>query len=183
MATTDSFVAWEGSRTDGPFLDPLGYMRNNVTGNIPAIFRIRDRLGFKFSGGANGIYSSGQIPLDEVAAGRLNRFGAIDPINGGMFPPELPVSITVRIMARRIQSGRFLQPFAVGFILEFHFLLNDPENGDAIQQHDSRIQEGANVQYYGHHVGGHPGTVTTERTITITRSTWALFEITGSPSV
>ena len=29
----------------------------------------------------------------------------------------------------------------------FTFFLNDPVNGDAFQQHDSRLQEGANAQY------------------------------------
>jgi outer membrane receptor protein involved in Fe transport len=33
----------------------------------------------------------------------------------------------------------------------FTFFLNDPENGGAIQQHDSRLQEGANAQYLRPH--------------------------------
>ena len=34
------------------------------------------------------------------------------------------------------------------------FFLNDPVNGDAIQQHDSRLQEGANAQYLRPHKFG-----------------------------
>ena len=33
----------------------------------------------------------------------------------------------------------------------FTFLLNDPVSGDAIQQHDSRLQEGANAYYFRPH--------------------------------
>ena len=52
--------------------------------------------------------------------------------------------------------GRFGDTFKVdGFVgrslfdlySNFTFFLNDPVNGDAIQQHDSRLQEGANAQY------------------------------------
>src|SRR6266849_10251710 len=34
LANGDAFVAYEGSRTDGPFLSPLRYGRNNLTSNI-----------------------------------------------------------------------------------------------------------------------------------------------------
>ena len=33
----------------------------------------------------------------------------------------------------------------------FTFYLNDPVNGDAFQQHDSRLQEGGNIQYTASH--------------------------------
>ena len=40
-------------------------------------------LGFKFNGGRNDFDSSGQIPLDLVSSGQLNRFGYMDPSDGG----------------------------------------------------------------------------------------------------
>ena len=37
----------------------------------------------------------------------------------------------------------------------FTYILHDTEQGDAIQQHDSRLMEGANVQYLRpHRLGG-----------------------------
>ena len=86
ISRADGLIAWEGSHTDGPFLDPLRYKRNNVTGNYTRHLAERKALGFKFTGGVNDYFSSGQIPLDEVAAGRLDRFGYIDPTNGGSLP-------------------------------------------------------------------------------------------------
>ena len=148
MARTESFVAWEGSRTDGPFLDPLGYKRNNLTANWTRHLTQGKSLGFKFNGGRNDYFSSGQIPLDEVTAGRLDRFGAIDPTNGGMYRAG-----TAGVYYRQ-DNGRdvfkidaFFSRSLWDLYSNFTFFLADPENGDGIQQHDSRIQEGANAQY------------------------------------
>jgi hypothetical protein len=144
----DSFLAWEGSRTDGPFLDPLRYKRNNLTGNYTRHLGEGRALGFKFTGGVNDYFSSGQIPLDEVAAGRVDPFGFIDPTNGGSYR-----SATTGLYYRQdngrdvLKADAFFSRSLFDLYSNFTFFLNDPVNGDAIQQHDSRIQEGANVQY------------------------------------
>ena len=75
MTRADGFLAWEGSRTDGPFVDALAYARNNVTANYTRRLSDSRALGFKFNGGLNRYNSSGQIPLDEVAAGHLIGLG------------------------------------------------------------------------------------------------------------
>src|SRR5947208_1472769 len=80
---TDSFIAYEGSRTDGPFRNPLRYARDNITGNATLRVNSSQSLSFKLNLGRNSFFSSGQLPLDEVAAGRLDRFGFIDPNDGG----------------------------------------------------------------------------------------------------
>ena len=90
LKSADALIAYEGSQSDGPFQSPLRYRRDNLTGNYTRHLGEHQSLGFKFNAGRNDFYSSGQIPLDEVAAGRLDRFGFIDPDNGG-----------------RVQSGRF----------------------------------------------------------------------------
>jgi len=145
----DGFVAYEASRTDGPFISPLRYKRDNLTGNYTRTLDERSAFGFKFNFGRNDFFSSGQIPLDEVAAGRLDRFGFIDPDNGGRVR-----SGTGGVYYRRELGGGSL--FKVdGYLTRslfdlwsnFTFFLADPEFGDEIQQHDSRLQEGANAQY------------------------------------
>ncbi len=147
------FIAYEGSRTDGPFVSPLRYRRDNVTGNYTRDLSGKSALGFKLNAGRNDFYSSGQIPLDEVTAGRLDRFGFIDPDNGGRVR-----GATAAVYYRRELEGGGL--FKVdGFLTRslfdlwsnFTFYLNDPEFGDEIQQHDSRLQQGANVQYVQPH--------------------------------
>ena len=79
----DSFIAYEGTLTDGPFISPLRYQRDNVTGNYTWHISEKESLGFKLNFGRNDFFSSGQIPLDLVADGQLDRFGYVDPFDGG----------------------------------------------------------------------------------------------------
>lgn len=80
---TDSFIAYEKSHLDGPFLNPGRYNRDNLTANYTYHPSEDQAFGFKLSAGRNNFYSSGQIPLDEVAVGRLDRYGFVDPFTGG----------------------------------------------------------------------------------------------------
>lgn len=150
------FIAYEGSRTDGPFISPLRYRRDNVTGNYTRNLSAKSALGFKLNVGRNDFFSSGQIPLDEVAAGRLDRFGFIDPDNGGRVR-----SGTAAVYYRRELDGgglfkadSYLTRSLFDLWSNFTFNLNDEEFGDEIQQHDSRLQQGANVQYVQPHTFG-----------------------------
>ncbi len=146
---TDAVFAYEGSSTDGPFENALRYRRDNVTGSVTRHLSLKQSLGFKFMGGRNVFYSSGQLPLDEVAAGRLDRFGFVDPTDGGRVR-----SGTASVYYRReggsggvIKLDGFLGRSLFDLYSNFTFFRDDPENGDGIQQHDSRLQEGANAQF------------------------------------
>ncbi|MEZ5428679.1 MAG: TonB-dependent receptor [Pyrinomonadaceae bacterium] len=144
-----SFIAYEFSRTDGPFENPLNYRRDNVTGNFTRKLGENQTVGLKFNAGRNVFTSSGQIPLDLVNSGRLDRFGFIDPENGG----EVRLGTLGAYYRREWTSGATLKADAfVGRSLfdlfsNFTFFLADPVYGDEIQQHDSRLQEGANLQF------------------------------------
>ncbi len=145
----NALIAYELSSSDGPFKNPLNYRRDNFTGNYTWKMSEHRALGFRFNAGRNNFVSSGQLPLDEVAAGRLDRFGFLDPDNGG-----------------RVQSGvgslYFRNEFADGssfkvdgfvsrslfdLFSNFTFFAGDEQYGDEIQQHDSRLQQGVNAQF------------------------------------
>lgn len=148
-----ALIAYEGSRTDGPFLNPLRYKRDNVTGNYTRRLDHEQSLGFKFNFGRNDFFSSGQIPLDEVAAGRLDRFGFVDPFNGG----RVRTGVAGIYYKRDFKSGdalkldAFIARSLFDLYSNFTFFLNDTTNGDEIQQHDSRLQQGVNGQYLRPH--------------------------------
>ena len=152
----DSYVAYDGSYTDGPFLSPSRYRRDNVNTNVTRALGQNRKAGMRFIFGRNNFDSSGQLPLDLVAAGSLDRFGYIDPTDGGR----------VRLgtlSAYFSQSGNDGSTFRADAFLgrslfdlysNFTYYLADPVTGDAFQQHDSRLQEGANVRYSRpHHFG------------------------------
>ncbi|MBS1793236.1 MAG: TonB-dependent receptor [Acidobacteria bacterium] len=149
IRNVDSFVAYEFSRTDGPFKNPLKYRRDNVTGNFTRKIDEKQAVGFKFNFGRSDFFSSGQIPLDLVAAGALDRFDALDPENGG----RVRLGTASVYYRRDFKSGAlfkadaFLGRSLFDLFSNFTFFLNDPVYGDEIDQHDSRLQQGGNVQY------------------------------------
>jgi hypothetical protein len=144
----DSFIAYEASRTDGPFQSPLRYRRDNLTGNFTRRINERQSFGFKFNAGRNNFFSSGQIPLDEIQAGRLDRFGALDTdsggrvrtFNGGVYYRRETAS------GRTFKADAFLARSLFDLYSNFTFFQFDTVFGDEIQQHDSRLQQGGNAQ-------------------------------------
>ena len=152
----DAIFAYEGSYTNGPFEKPLNYERHNVTGNYTWHVDQATRFGLKWNGGLNNYNSSGQIPLDEVAAGRLSRWGNLSAGDGGRvhsgrmgayYRHDLSPGSTVKL-------DGFIERSLFDLYSNFTFYLNNPLIGDAIQQHDSRLTEGANAQYLTSHVFG-----------------------------
>ncbi|MCY7374466.1 MAG: TonB-dependent receptor [Pyrinomonadaceae bacterium] len=149
IKNVEAFLAYEPSYTDGPFINRGRYRRDNFTGNFTWKRSEREAVGFKFNAGRNNFFSSGQIPLDLVAAGQLDRFGFIDPENGG----KVQLGTAGIYYRKEFTSGATFK--ADGFVgrslfdlfSNFTFFLNDPIYGDEIQQHDSRLQEGANAQF------------------------------------
>jgi len=149
IQNADAFIAYEGAHTDGPFENPLRYNRHNVTGNYTLHLNTEDSLGFKLNVGSNDFFSSGQIPLDLVGKGQLDRFGFIDPFDGG----RVRLGTFGTYYKHDFASGDifkidgFLARSLFDLYSNFTFFLNDPVHGDEIQQHDSRLQQGVNAQY------------------------------------
>jgi outer membrane receptor protein involved in Fe transport len=144
-----AFFAWEHSQTNGPFINPLGYRRENFTGNYTWKINEGRAFGVKFNGGSNKFTSSGQIPLDLVARGELDRFGFLDKDSGGKVK-----SGTLGVYFRNERKSGdifkidgYVSRSLFDLYSNFTFFLNDPINGDEIQQHDSRLQQGVNAQY------------------------------------
>lgn len=153
---TDAYLAYEGSYTDGPFQSPGRYRRDNVNGNYTRTLDDTQKIGFRFIYGRNDFYSSGQIPLDLVNAGLLDRFGYIDPSDGG----RAKLGTLSAYYSKSFKSGDtlrvdgFLGRSLFDLYSNFTFYLNDPVHGDAFQQHDSRLQQGINAQFtHAHKVG------------------------------
>jgi hypothetical protein len=143
LQRADVYLAYEGSYTDGPFQNPGRYRRDNVNANYTRSLNDHEKVGFRAIFGRNDFYSSGQLPLDLVDAGQLERFGYMDPSDGG----RVRLGTLSAYFSKVLTSGDTFQ--ADGFVSRslfdlysnFTYYLNDPVDGDAFQQHDSRIQE------------------------------------------
>jgi len=151
-----AYLAYEGSYTDGPFLGPLRYRRDNLNGNYSRSLRAGCKVGFRILYGRNDFYSSGQIPLDLVSQGLLNRFGYIDPTDGG----RVWLGTASAYFSQNWKNGDtfkidgYLSRGLFDLYSNFTYYLTDLFRGDAFQQHDSRLQQGLNLQYtHPHHLG------------------------------
>ncbi|HMY76555.1 MAG TPA: TonB-dependent receptor, partial [Blastocatellia bacterium] len=95
------------------------------------------------------VLSGDQAALDEVFAGRLDRFGFLDPDNGG----RVRTGVAGGYYRRETEAGGvfkldgFVSRSLFDLYSNFTFFLNDEAKGDEIVQHDSRLQEGANAQF------------------------------------
>jgi TonB dependent receptor-like, beta-barrel/Carboxypeptidase regulatory-like domain/TonB-dependent Receptor Plug Domain len=156
LRRVDSYIAYEGSYTDGPFENPGRYRRDNFNANYTGSLSDDQKIGFRFLFGRNNFCSSGQIPLDLVDAGVLDRFGYIDPTDGGRVKLGTVSAYYSKNRANGdvFKADGFLSRSLFDLYSNFTFFLTDPENGDGIQQHDSRLQEGLNAQYtHSHKLG------------------------------
>jgi outer membrane receptor protein involved in Fe transport len=142
-------LAGEVSYTDGPFANPERYLRFNLFAKVPLDLADGSRLvitGTSYGGGWNG---SGQLPLREVSARRLDRFNTIDPTEGGASQRH---SLYAKYDSPASEFGQVsvLAYFAqLRFTLfsNFTFFSGDPVYGDQIEQTDVRTYGGADGRY------------------------------------
>jgi outer membrane receptor protein involved in Fe transport len=144
-----TLFAAEGYYTNGPFENDNRYFRTNLLGKITTNLTSRDELSLTGTFQKSKWNASGEIPLRAVNDGTLDRFGAIDPSEGGN---------TIRSTARlnyhydTTSGGQFFanvygQYYRLDLFTNFTYFLNDPVNGDGIQQSDRRVVYGGDIGY------------------------------------
>ena len=144
-----TLFAAEGYYTNGPFLNDNRYFRTNVMGKATMNPTSRSELSLTGTYHRAQWNGSGQIPLRAVADGTLDRFGAIDPSEGGN---------TTRATGQlnyhydtpsggQFFANAYAQHYQLDLYTNFTFFLNDPVNGDGIVQSDRRVVYGGDFGY------------------------------------
>ena len=144
-----TLFAAEGYYTNGPYEHDNRYFRGNLFGKMTTNLTSRDELSLTGTFQKSKWNASGEIPLRAVNDGTLDRFGAIDPSEGGN---------TLRSTARlnyhydTTSGGQFFanaygQYYRLDLFTNFTFFLTDPVNGDGIQQSDRRVMYGGDIGY------------------------------------
>ena len=150
-----TLVAAEGYYTNGPFQNDNRYFRTNLLGKMTTNLTGRDEISLTGTFQKSQWNASGEIPLRAVNDGTLDRFGAIDPSEGGN---------TLRSTARlnyhydTTSGGQFFanayaQYYRLDLFTNFTFFANDiatngvPTGGDGIQQSDRRVMYGSDIGY------------------------------------
>ena len=144
-----TLLAGEVYYTDGPFLSE----NRNIRFNGLAKLTFKPTAASKLNLTASQLYGSwngsGQIPLREVMAGRLDRFGSIDDSEGGESARTTLHFNAEFLWPQGSQAfAKFWgQYYKLDLFSNFTFFLNDQVNGDGIEQNDRRWIYGGHVGY------------------------------------
>ena len=144
-----TFIALEGYRNDGPFDHPNGYLRFNAFAKATATLDEGMTLSAWASYYHGEWHASGEIPTRAVRSGLIERFGAIDPSQGGVTQrSNLNVDYRWQVSdTQRLTAHAYVSYYTLSLFNDFTFFLNDPVNGDMINQRDRRFVAGFDTAY------------------------------------
>ncbi len=144
-----TLIAGEGYYTNGPFQNDNRYFRSNLLGKMTTNLTSRDELSLTGTFHKSQWNASGEIPLRAVTSGMIDRFGAIDPSEGGKSTRS-----TARLNYHydTPSGGEFFanaygQYYRLDLFTNFTFFKENPVNGDGIQQSDRRVMYGGDIGY------------------------------------
>ncbi len=149
LGPVKTLLATEVYYSDGPFIGLARYGRYNLFSKFTWEPTPESKLSFWASHYGGDWHGSGQIPLREVHAGRLDRFGSIDPSEGGRSDRQNLNLIYTYIPSTK--ESWFVQFYGSRYKLNlfsnFTFFRDDPVRGDGINQNDQRYLAGGRVRY------------------------------------
>lgn len=135
-----AYLAGEFQASDGPFESPQNFKRLNLQGKYTHSMSDNRFFSLQFSNFSSRWDASGQVPIRAIKNGQITRFGAIDDTEGGettrtnltaKFIQTLPNGTTVK-------NQFYYSKYTFNLFSNFTFFLEDPVNGDQIEQKEDR---------------------------------------------
>ena len=159
----NAYVAGQFYQSDGPVDAEQNFDRFNFFGKLHTHLSANSKLSLTASAFSSGWDASGQVPLRAVNDGTIDRFGAIDDLEGGTTSRQ-DVNLQYLLHGEGT-SELMLQTYATRYNFKlysnFTFFLDDPDLGDMIEQTDQRQMYGLNSYYTFSHPLGLGAAVTT----------------------
>lgn len=141
--------------TDGPVNSPQEFQRFNVFSKFHTHLSEETKLSFSISGFSSAWNASGQIPTRAIEQGIIDRFGSLDDLEGGTTGRQ---DVNLTYTAKKANEAFQIQGYATRYNFKlfsnFTFFLEDPLNGDMIEQTDDRRMVGINSSYRFTRTGG-----------------------------
>lgn len=134
------YVASEYFKSDGYFESPQNFKRFNVMSKYSLIKNDNTKINILLSTFQSKWNASGQIPLRAVESGLINKYGSIDDREGGN-TSRTNASI---LFSKKLNNNWEIlqQAYYTNYIFnlysDFTFFLNDPVDGDMINQKEQR---------------------------------------------
>jgi outer membrane receptor protein involved in Fe transport len=151
-AETNALHPWFAAEiygTQGPFRHHERLERANLFGKATYDLGPSSSVSVLASAYASSWTGSGQIPARLVDVGFLDRFGAVDPTEGGSTHRE---QLAIALQTKPDASSSFTASVAAvryGLTLfnDFSFQARNPEQGDEIEQGDDRVMLYGQLKY------------------------------------
>ena len=144
-----AYLAGQYSFTDGAVESPQGFNRMNIFGKFHTHITPRSELGIAVGAFTSAWDASGQIPQRAIDNGQITRWGAIDDLEGGI-TGRYNISVDYHFLEgydHDFMIQAFMSKYDFKLYSNFTFWLNDPVNGDMIEQNDHRTISGINTLY------------------------------------
>jgi outer membrane receptor protein involved in Fe transport len=142
------YIAGEVYHNDGPFKNPNDYIRYNILAKFGLWSTANSNLGFLGTFFKTGWNASGEIPARAVRSGEIGRFGSFDPSEGGKSERQnLSLIYNYADANQAFNAQTWVSWYKLQLWSNFTLFLNDPVNGDGIEQNDKRFLAGNNINY------------------------------------
>lgn len=151
----NSYFAAEVINNRSYFEESQSLNRINLFSKTTVAVTDRSHLHFSISGFGSSWNASGQIPERAVKENLISRFGSIDNSEGGTTQRNnFNVIYHTQIENSEFETQVYTSDYRFKLFSNFTFFLNDPVNGDEIEQVDNRTIRGLNAYYsMGHKLG------------------------------
>jgi len=134
------YLATEYNYTDGPFDVKQNFNRVNIFGKYNQWITDNDYFNIQFSTFNSSWNASGQNPERAINEGIIDRWGSIDPTEGGSTSRSNVQMNFKHIISpsEHIEAMAWYSKYNFNLYSDFTFFLSDPIHGDEIQQKDGR---------------------------------------------
>ncbi|MET3535718.1 TonB-dependent receptor [Chryseobacterium limigenitum] len=145
----NAYVAAEYNYTDGPFDVKQNFNRVNIFAKYNQWITDKDYFNIQFSTFNSSWNASGQIPECAINEGIIDRWGSIDPTEGGSTSrTNLQMNYKHIISpSEQIEAMAWYSKYNFNLYSDFTFYLKDKDHGDEIEQKDGRNIYGTEIKY------------------------------------
>ncbi len=154
--STTSYLAGELFHSDGYFDTKVDLNRYNVFGKLASRISENGKLDVWVSGFHSRWNATGQVPSRAVAENLIDRFGSIDPTEGGntnRYNANISYSAFLKNNST-FSAQAYVSKYQFQLYSNFTFFARDTVNGDGIEQVDDRIVYGARAEFSQDHTLG-----------------------------
>ncbi|QGZ67090.1 TonB-dependent receptor [Paraburkholderia acidisoli] len=138
---------FEWQTENGPWDTPENMHKLNGVVRYTVPLGAGEKLGVTAMAYRNAWNSTDQVPERAIDSGLIDRYGALDPTDGGYSSRySLSVDWYKPLADGALKANVYVIKSRLQLFSDFTFFLTDPVHGDQFEQYENRVTTGANVE-------------------------------------